>query len=245
MRKNPKKLSKTVQKQLQFLVEEFLEKSGTEITAKIAEHPDAAKTMWEKLAGILFENIFWMDEIDSGDMAEIDYENLLMEYHAFLKPIWGQFRDALFDYKFRIIPERAKLQKVRETIDRDTASPLFEYKELLQQTTALDFEKFHDIKLKESFEPGTLTISFESGRVTFHKRNLDLVTNLIDMLSGVAIKHFGRCEYCGKCIVLKRSDKRFCSGCAAKKYQKAKWQQNSEVMREKERMRYREKRKKS
>jgi hypothetical protein len=69
MKKKEKKLSKTVRKQLQFLLEEFLEKSGTELAAKIAEHPDAAKTMWEKLEGILFENSFWMDEIDSEDTA--------------------------------------------------------------------------------------------------------------------------------------------------------------------------------
>jgi len=133
----------------------------------------------------------------------------------------------------------------RKTIDRDTASPLLEYKELLKQTTALDLEKFQDIALTVSFEPDTLTVSFESGRVTFYKRNLDVVTNLIDMLSGVDIKHFGRCEYCGKCIVLKRGDKRYCPDCAAKKFQKDKWQQDPKGMREKERVRYREKRKKS
>ena len=82
MRKNPKKLSKTVRKQLQFLVEEFLEKSGTEIAAKIGGHGDAAKTMWEKLEGSLFDDIFWMDEPDSKDMNCIDYEGLLKKYHA-------------------------------------------------------------------------------------------------------------------------------------------------------------------
>ena len=72
-----------------------------------------------------------------------------------------------------------------------------------------------------------------------------MVTNLIDLLSGVDIEHFGRCEYCGKCIILKRSDKRYCPGCAAKKYQKQKWASDPEGMKEKERLRYHEKRKKS
>jgi rRNA maturation endonuclease Nob1 len=236
MRKNPKKLSKTVRKQLQFLVEEFLEKSGTEIAAKIGGHGDAAKTMWEKLEGSLFDDIFWMDEIDSEDMAEIDYENLLMEYHAFLKPIWEQFRKALFDYKFRIMPERAKLQKARETIDRDKDSLLSEYKELLKQDTVLDWEKVYDI---------TLTVSFEPGHVTFYKRSLNVIKNIMDLLSVVDIEYFARCEHCGKCIIVSRANKRFCPGCGAKKFQKDKWQQDPEGMREKERVRYREKRKKS
>jgi hypothetical protein len=236
MRKKTKKLSKTVRKQLQFLVEEFLEKSGTELAAKIAEHPDAAKTMWEKLEGSLFENSFWMDEIDSEDMAEIDYENLLMEYHAFLKPIWEQFRKALFDYKFRIMPERAKLQKARETIDRDKDSLLSEYKELLKQDTVLDWEKVYDI---------TLTVSFEPGHVTFYRRSLNVIKNLMDLLSGVDIEYFVKCEHCGKCIIVSRANKRFCPGCGAKKFQKDKWQQDPEGMREKERVRYQEKRKKS
>ena len=66
----------------------------------------------------------------------------------------------------------------------------------------------------------------------------------MDLISGVDVKHFGRCDYCKKCIVLKRSDKRFCLGCAAKKYQKEKWVSDPEGMKEKEKLRYREKRKK-
>jgi hypothetical protein len=65
----------------------------------------------------------------------------------------------------------------------------------------------------------------------------------MDLLSGVGIDHFGRCEYCNKCIVLRRSDKRFCPGCAAKKYQRDKWEADPEGMRAKERIRYQEKRK--
>jgi hypothetical protein len=246
MRKKTKKISKPVRDQLRFLVEEFLEKSGLDIAAKTGGHGDAAKTMWKQLEGTLFANTFWMDEIDREDMTEIDYEKLIKDYHAVLKPIWDQFRDNLFDYKYSIIPERSGLQKLRETIDRDKASPIYEYKELLkQQDTALDLEKFYDIALKKSFKPGTLTVSFEPGRVTFYRRNLNVVNNLIDLLSGVDIEHFGRCEYCGKCIFLKRSDKRFCPGCAAKKFQKDRWASDSEGMRKKERVRYREKRKKS
>ncbi|MGV7223230.1 MAG: hypothetical protein ACQ9MH_17085 [Nitrospinales bacterium] len=243
--KKTKKISTTFKYQLQYLVEEFLEKSGKEITAKIVGHGDAAKTMWERLEGTLFANIFWMDEPDSQDMTESDYEKSLKKYHAVLKPVWNQFRDALFDYKYGIIPDREDSRQLLKTIDRDKASPIFEYKVLFkQQDTALDLEKFYDISLKKSFESGTLTISFEPGHVTFYKRKLDVINNLVDLLSGVDNKHFGRCEYCSKCIVLKRSDKRFCPICAAKKHQKDKWESDPEGMREKERLRYRQKRKK-
>jgi hypothetical protein len=240
------KISKPMRNQLRFLVEEFLEKSGPDIAAKTGGHGDVAKTMWEQLEGTLFANTFWMDEVEPEDMTEIDYEKLIKDYHAVLKPIWDQFRDNLFDYKYSIIPERSGLQKLRETIDRDKASPIYEYKELLkQQDTALDLEKFYDIALKKSFKPGTLTVSFEPGRVTFYRRNLNVVNNFIDLLSGVDIEHFGRCEYCGKCIVLKRIDKRFCPGCAAKKFQKDKWTSDPEGMKAKERLRYAETRKKN
>ena len=245
MRKKTKKISKPVKDQLRFLVEEFLEKSVEEIMAKIGGRSDAGKTMWEKLEGSLSDDIFWMDEVDPEDKAKSDYEKLLKDNHAFLKPIWNQFRNALFNYKYNIILERAKLHNVRETIDRDKESPIFEYKELIRhETTALDLEKYYDIALKESFEPGTLTVSFELGYVTFYRNNLNVVKNFIDLLSGVNIEHFARCSHCGKCIILIRSDKRFCHGCAAKKYQKDKWARDPEGMKEKERLRYRELRKK-
>jgi hypothetical protein len=123
----------------------------------------------------------------------------------------------------------------RESIERDISSPISEYKELLKQTTFLDLEKFYDI---------TLTVSFESGNATFYKRSMNVVKNLMDLLSGIDIKYFARCEHCGKCIFVSRADKKFCLGCAAKKYQKDTWDADPEGMRKKERVRYQEKRKK-
>ena len=240
-----KKNSKPVTARLRFIVEEFLEKSENEITAKIHGHRDVAKTMWEKLEGTLFTNTFWMDDPDAEDTADIDYEHLLKKYHAILMPVWAKFKAHLFDYKYRIMPARVNLQQLRETIDQNNTHPIFEYKELLkQQDGGLDTEKFYDIALKKTFQTGALTVSFDPGTVTVYRRNLTVINNLMDLLSGVDIDHFGCCEYCHRCIVLRRSDKRFCPGCAAKKYQKDRWAADPEGMREKEKLRYRERRKK-
>ena len=141
MRKKTKKISKPARNQLQYLIEEFLEKSGTDITAKIGVHGGAAKTMWEQLEGILFADTFWMDEVDPEDKTKIGYEKLLKEYHAFLKPIWDQFRDALFDYKYGIIPDREQLHRSRKNIDRDKASAFSEFRSLLKGDTVIDWEK--------------------------------------------------------------------------------------------------------
>jgi hypothetical protein len=54
-----------------------------------------------------------------------------------------------------------------------------------------------------------------------------------------------QCNYCGNIIVLSRSDKQYCKGCAAKKYQKDKWENEAEAMRQKEKKRYSSKRKRS
>ena len=125
MSKKNKKNSKPVTERLRFIVEEFLEKSINEITAKIHGNWDAAKTVWEKLEGALFTETFWMDDSDVEDRDHIDYERLLKKYHAILMPVWGQFKAHLFDYKYRIMPAREQLQETRETIDRNKAHPIY------------------------------------------------------------------------------------------------------------------------
>ena len=83
----------------------------------------------------------WMRST-AEDITKIDYEKLLKKYHAFLKPIWDQFRDALFDYKYGIIPDREQLHRSRKNIDRDKASAVFEYQSPLKEDTVLDWRNF-------------------------------------------------------------------------------------------------------
>ena len=191
MIKNPKKISKQIKKQLRFLIEEFLEKSDGEIQSKIAAHPDTAKLMWDQLEAIFFADPFWMDEINSEDIKRSDYERLLMEYHGFLRPIWNQFRDALFNFKLEILPDRANLEEARKMIGDHTSFSFSEFSDLLKQDTALDLEKFYDIKLKVSFDPG---------HVTFYRRSMPVLITFLDLLHGIDINYFAKCEYCDKCI---------------------------------------------
>jgi hypothetical protein len=235
-----KNLTKTMKKDLQFLVEEFLEKFGDkkEIKTTIGGRSDVARILWTKLERPLFGELPWMDEVDPEDMAGVDYEKLLIRYHEVLKPIWDQFRNKLFDYKYCIIPAREDSKRLRKTIDKDKSSPIFEYKELFKQQNFIYSEKIFDIVLGKSFKRGALTVSFDSGRVTFYQRDLDVINNFLDLLQGVPVEYFAKCNHCGKCIILTRSNKQFCPGCAAKKNQKDKWASDPEGMKAKEKLRY-------
>jgi hypothetical protein len=88
-------------------------------------------------------------------------------------------------------------------------------------------------------------MSFDTGNVTFYKRNMDVLRSFLDLLSNVDIAYFARCEHCDKCIILTRSDKKFCPGCAAKKYQKDKWEKDPEGMKQIEKERYQTRRRRS
>jgi len=69
------------------------------------------------------------------------------------------------------------------------------------------------------------------------------------LLTGAAVglptSFFRECNHCGKFIVLTRSDKRYCPGCAAKKNQRDKWRDDPEGMKLKEKIRYHTKRRQS
>ncbi len=235
LKKIEKKLSSAEKKDLKFLIEDFLEKQQPEILTAIAKFGDAEK-FWDKLDAILFKDTFWMDELAAEDKVGIDFKKLILEYRTLLKPVWDKFRIAIFNFKYTIIPERKKTAGLRKEIEKDVSSALYEYKELLKQDSVVDWEKIYDIDVK-------ISISFDPGNVFFFKRNLDVLNNFLDLLGGIPIFYFARCGHCGKCIILIRSDKKYCTGCAAKKYQKDKWDNNPEDMKQREKERYRNRRK--
>jgi hypothetical protein len=64
-------------------------------------------------------------------------------------------------------------------------------------------------------------------------------------MAEIPVSLISQCKYCEKFIVKTRSDKQYCPGCAAKKYQKDKWKDDPEGMKLREKMRYHAKRKRS
>jgi len=224
----------TKKRELKFLIEYFLERDQSEILSNIKDKPDEAKKLWDKFDAVLFKDSFWMDELDQEDIVGIDFEKLILKYHAILRPIWKQFRDYLFTYKYGVLPERKKGEALKKK-NIDPSSPLAEYRELFDQDSPMDWEQFYDIKI---------TVSFDPGHVTLYNRNINTLKNFLDLLDSVPISYFERCEHCEKCIIITRSDKRFCPGCAAKKYQADKWKKDPGGCKENERDRYKDKRKK-
>ena len=223
-----KKLSSHGKQDLKFLIEDFLEKKSSELSTLIGP-PGDAEEFWNKINAVLSRDTFWMDEVEPEDKTGIDYKKLTLDTHAFLNPIWKQFKAALFDYKYRIMPAREKTDRLREDIEKNATSVFYEYKELLKHGNVTDSEQFYDIKL---------TVSFDAGHAFFYKRGLNLLKSFMDILENVPISMLGQCGHCGKCIILTRSDKKFCPGCAAKKYQKEKWETDPEGMKQREKLRY-------
>jgi len=237
MARNTKKITPKTKKLINFLVQDFLE-TDSEHIKWIAGDAQKAEDCWNKLVALLFDNGFWMDELDSEDMENIDHVRLIVEYHALLKPMWDQFKIALLDYKNEIVPSREKARALERDIENLTSTEYYQYKDLLRQSDHAHRERFYDMTVQFKF-------SLDPGHATFYKRTIDIVNNFLDLLSGLPLSFFRECNHCGKFIVLTRSDKRFCPGCAAKKNQKDKWRNDSEGMKLKEKNRYRTKRKQS
>ena len=233
-KKNKQKLSSKKKKDLQFFVENFLEKTPAELSSSI-QNPEDAEIFWNRFEAILFEDIFWQDEVDLEDKISTDFKKLILKYHSFFKPVWNEFRESIFDFKYRIMSKRKKDAAPRKQIKKGPSSVPHEYMDLFKQGFVIDEDKIYNI---------TITTSFESGRITFFKRSLNLLLNFRNFFDGVPTSFFARCEHCEKCIILTRSDKKYCKGCAAKKHQKEKWAKNPEGMKQKEKERYHTKRKK-
>ena len=217
---------------LRLLVEEFLERDQAELSDRFSVDPEYANTLWENLDRALFKDSIWLDEIDDAEKNLIRYPSLVLEYHACLKPIWEQFKAGLFDFKHNVMPARDFVNAPAEK-DLQLPSDAMEFKDLLNEGSILNAEQFYEIKI---------TVSFNPGHVTFYKRSINALYNFIDLLDGIDISHFSRCDHCGKYIFIIRTGKRYCPGCGAKKYQKDKWEADPEAMREKERARYRKRR---
>ena len=229
---NMQKKLPIAKKDLKFFVEGFLEKDDAKLSIATAKKRDAEK-FWDRLVKILFKDIFWMDEADAEERVGTNFKKLILENHRLLKPIWIQFRESLFQYIEIVVPGEKKWSNLRRDVDKDKTSDLYQYRDLIKMEANPYLEKPFDIKL---------SVSFQQGFIDFHKR-INIVKNFADLLQGIPIEYFAKCGHCDKCIILTRSDKRFCPGCAAKKHQADKWNAGRKAMQQKERERYRQRRK--
>lgn len=222
-------------KDLQFIVENFLEKNQASITKEFENQRDEARGMALRLERLLFKDEFWMDQCDQEEHESTDFLKALHNWHRALKPLWNQIKKALLDYKEKVLPARMAPQNDQQAIPHE-----------LQGLLPYDpnqMDKYYQINLR-SGAVSHVTMCFDGGRIDIHDRDSKIKNNFLDLIKGVAISLFGICRNCKKWIVITRKDKEHCPGCASSRWGKEKWNEDQVIAREKEKQRYRERRKK-
>lgn len=214
---------------LEFLVEEFLEKDLASLEKRLKRKRIEAEGMTQRLDSILLQGTFWMDELYDEDHADTGFVKVLSNWHRLLKPLWKQIKKALFNFKEEILPARAAAQNDHEAIPQELQG-LSPYNPYLM-------DKYYQINLR-SGAISHVTMCFDAGRIDIYNRDYKIKNNFLDFLKKVPISIFGRCRHCGKCIVITRKDKEHCPGCAASRWQKDKWEEDPVASREKEKKRY-------
>lgn len=232
-----KKITSAEKKQLRFLVEDFLELNLQDLGAMIKAEIKMNEC-WTVVDEVFHVEKHWLSEIDPEDTTEtLDKREMIVRIYELLKSFWDQFKKSLLDYEYEIKPARKCHEKLSEKIDND--NEWSQFKGLLQTSTSPCDEALCDISFK-------FKVSFEAGRIDFFRINISIISDFLEFLNELDASIFSQCKNCGKFIVITRMGKEFCSsGCAAKKNQKDKWQNDPVKMRAKEKKRYREKRKQS
>ena len=201
---------------LSILIEDFLEQDDQDISKTIKNNKKEARDLFNRLDRIINSGPIWLDgDADEEDKEGTDFEKLLRGLHTLLQPIWSEFKQQLFYYKNEIVPRRALTKEFRKN---HKLHPISEFDDLLLfSDSPVDFEKVYRMDFK--VDGLTLPFSFETGVVTFYKSSMNVLQNFIDQLNGVDISYFDLCNHCRKCIIITRSDRKYCRGCAAKKHQ--------------------------
>lgn len=233
--------SSDARRNVKALVEDFLEREREDLSKKYLSDKVAAAELYWKLHGVLMRNALFINEPDSEDLAGEDLGNVLVEWHLILLPVWRKFKKALFDFKDNVLPERASHASMVQAVE-NPSSPLHEYRNLMS-TTYVSEDKFYDFKVRGTAY--TVTLSFDTGKVSFLRRDLNIVNGFLDALRDAPIDLFSRCRHCEKVIVITREGKSYCRGCASKAKQKELWEEDPEGCREREKIRYEQKRKRN
>ena len=221
---------------LRVLVEDFLEKDKDQLIQ--LDRNEAADLYW-KLDRVLQKNTLQDGQPDVEDLAGEDLGKVLIDWYLILHPVWNKFRRALFDFKDKVRPDRASHDSMVREVE-DPASPMHEYRELMS-TAYFPVDKFYNLKVRGTAY--TVTLTFDTGKVSFLRKDLNIVNGFLDTLRNVPIDLFSRCKHCRKVIIVTREGKSYCKGCAAKARQKELWEKDPEGCREREKKRYDQKRK--
>lgn len=231
---NPKRDS-NLNRDLKILVEEFLEKDIKKVLRSLGDKPEKTEEFCLKIGKILSKKTLWIYQPDEEDLQGMDFKSVITDWHILLKPIWEQIKEAIFNYIYNIVPARKEKHDFTSLYSSHPDISEFRALEEISYKSWED-EQYYPVDLPISAL--TVTMSFESGSISIAKRNYNVVYDLIEILSNAPISLFHKCEYCGKCIILLRNDKKYCPGCAAKAYQKEKWGKYPDKCKEYEKMRY-------
>jgi hypothetical protein len=228
-----RKILSEQKRSLKILVEQFLERDEVSIA-------NDSRPLFEQIYRIMMKKTISADNLDVNDLTDEELKNAIIGWHQLLLPLWKKFKKYIFDFKENVMPEREK-QTAENNAPPDPSSPLYEYKEL-RDYGYISMDKFYELNLMNAATD--ISISFDAGKVSIFRSNLNAVNGFIDIIKDASIDLFEKCGHCKRVIIVSRKGKTYHSGCAAKAIQKAFWKKNKKVAREKEKIRYAERRKK-
>ena len=219
-------------KDLKILIEDYLERDILQMETLFDRRRHDATALFSRIFQLL-----GAPEIDADDLTPYELKGIVLEWHGLLSPIWGKIKNAFLDYRNHVLPEKRTHQRMIASA-QDPSSPLSKYRDLVEHTPAFPEEKTYAIKVRRM--PVTVNLSFSSEKFHISMEGLRILDKFLLHLKDVPIESLYPCDHCGKIIVATRKGKRYHAGCAAKAKQKERWEKDPEGCREKERKRYRE-----
>lgn len=228
-----KSLPTSKKEALRFLIEDFLERDIEDIIKKNSKIDHGLRQTCERLFQLLSTEPIWLEHIQDRIYLDSAYEKVIRDLHMLMKPIWKKIKEAIFDYILNVIPEKEEEKKVNESYPSDMTPIEYQFRSML-----LPFEDQRSYSIKLPQTRLSILMSLERGVLDITKKDLHVVYIFIDFISGIPIDLFGKCEHCSKCIIKLRGRKKYCPGCAAKKYQQDLWASDPKGCKEYQKNRY-------
>jgi len=229
-----KNIQMSQKKDLKVLVEDYLERDYSQLETFYDHKRSQALIVFSRIFQLLCD-----PADDYHDLTPDELKGAILEWHQLLTPVWKKIRGAYSDYRENILPDREHHRKMIAALN-DPSSPLSEYKDITSEHIFPSDERVYSFKIRRS--PITVNLSFDSDKFFIATGGIRVIDNFLLQLKDAPIDIFSICDHCGKIIVATRKGKRYHRGCAAKEYQREKWRKDPDGCKEKERQRYRRKR---